>query len=344
MRGGRFRGWPHVSGRASIGIVGCGAVVERYYLPALARCQDVRCEFLIDRDLGRAEMMARTCGIPRVARDLTEAAGVVEGIVIAVPNHLHADIAIQALRAGIHVLCEKPVGRTVAELESMLRVARECERGLFAAMVCRRYGSIAEVAASQAYRLVEDPQGLEASYGVPLDWPVGSPTFYDRGLSGGGALLDLGSHLIDAMFYALGCPTYEVVSYRDDADAGVESEAEARLRLFVRDRATPVDCTLRTSRLRSLPNALVLRGKRGALEVPLRPGAAPVLTLERTRWTLAAPSPDIVACFAEQLTDFGCAIRGGQSGLPPAESQRCSLGLIEALYRVREPLTFPWDD
>lgn len=333
-----------MNGRASIGIVGCGAVVEKYYLPALARCRDVQCELLIDRDIGRAETLAQAHAIARVAGDLTQAAGLVEGVVVAVPNHLHADMATQALGAGIHVLCEKPVARTVAELRSMLRVARECERGLFAAMVCRHYGSITEVAASQAYRLVEDPQELEGSYGVPLDWPVGSPAFYDRGLSGGGAMLDLGSHLVDAMLYALGFPSYEVVSYRDDADAGVESEAEARLRLFVRDRATPVDCTLRTSRLRRLPNALVLRGKRGALEVPLSPGAAPVLTLERTRWTMAAPSADIVACFAEQLTDFGRVIRGGESGLPAAESQLSSLGLIEALYRVREPLTFPWED
>lgn len=327
-----------------IAFIGCGAVVERHYLPCLQYCKNVTCELLVDQDLSRAQRLARAYGIRRAERDLQAAAGLIDGVIVAVPNHLHADVTIQALHAGWHVLCEKPLARTTREISAMLRSAADHKRNLFAAMVCRRYPAIREAAANHLHTLIGDLQEIEASYGVPLDWPVTSLSFYDKGISGGGAMLDLGSHLIDALFYVLGYPKYEILSYKDDAEAGVEGEAEAHLRLFLTDTDAAPHCRLRTSRLRTLPNSLLFCGKDGRLELFLDPTSPAVLNFRQSRWTMSSRQKGTVSCFAEQILDFGKAIQGEDTALPSAESQLASIGLIESLYRIRQPLTFPWDN
>lgn len=327
-----------------IAFIGCGAVVERHYLPCLQYCQNVTCELLVDQDLSRAQRLAGAYGIRRAERDLQAAAGLIDGVIVAVPNHLHADVTIQALHAGWHVLCEKPLARTTDEVNSMMKVAEDCDRSVFAAMVCRRYPAIREAALNQIHRMIGEVREIDASYGSPLDWPVHSLAFYDRGVAGGGAMLDLGSHLVDALFYVLRDPAYEVLSYYDDAEAGVEAEAEAHLRLFLRESHAAPHCTVRVSRLRRMSNSLVFRGEEGVLELPLDPFAPPVLGFRQSRWTMSPEPRDLVSCFAEQISEFGRAIQGEVTSLPRAESQLHSIGLIESLYRTRQPLRFPWDE
>ena len=137
------------SRQSRIAIIGCGGVAERYYLPALRSCPNVTCAILIDKDLLRAQTLAMEYGIRKTGRDLEAAADLVDGVIIAAPNQLHADLAIKGLRLGLHVLCEKPLARNTDEENSMLKVAEDCRLGLFAAMVCRRYSAIREVAANQ---------------------------------------------------------------------------------------------------------------------------------------------------------------------------------------------------
>lgn len=327
-----------------IAIIGCGAVVEQYYLPALRWCQNVSCEILIDRDLARAQSLAKAHGIKRIGPDVDAAADLVDGVIVAVPNHVHVDVVVRALRSGLHVLCEKPLARNINEVNSMLKVAADCRLGLFAAMVCRRYPAIREAVANQMIRLIGDLERVEATYGFPLDWPVTSPSFYDKQIAGGGAMLDRGSHLVDALLYVLGYPSYEILSYRDDAEAGVESEAEAHIRLFLTDGLVTPHCALRVSRLRKLANSLVFRGKHGVLETPLDPSSSAVLHFQKSRWTTSSQQVEIPSCFAEQIIYFGKAIQGEESSLASAESQLHTIGLIESLYSIRQPLTFPWDN
>ena len=118
----------------------------------------------------------------------------VELVTIATPNELHAPLAIQALRAGKHVISEKPVTLTVEELESVIKVANECGR-LFTVHQNRRW-DIDYLMMKQVYAsgVLGDVFGVESRYqgsrGIPGDW---------RGKRehGGGMLYDWGIHLID---------------------------------------------------------------------------------------------------------------------------------------------------
>ncbi len=120
----------------------------------------------------------------------------VEIVTIAVPNELHAPLAIAALRAGKNVICEKPVTMSSAELAEVIAVANECGR-IFSVHQNRRWDQD-YIMMKQLYASGEigDVFGIESRYqgsrGIPGDW---------RGKRehGGGMVLDWGVHLIDQM-------------------------------------------------------------------------------------------------------------------------------------------------
>lgn len=326
---------------SKIAIVGCGAIVEQSYLPALRDCAGVTCEMLVDPERSRIEELAVRHGIPETAASLEDVPASVQGIVVAVPNNLHLKVVTDALRRGAHVLCEKPLGRNLAEVSAMVAASADSTRGLFAAMVCRRYPAVRETVKYRLHDLVGDLEEIDASYGFPLDWPVKSPAYYDKAQSGGGVLLDFGAHLIDALLYVLGSPCVEVLSYADDAATGVDAEAEGRVALLLEHGR--VECRIRASRLRRLSNALILRGANGTLEIPLSPANPATLRIGNGAWPVSGHIGGSLRCFADQLEDFGRAIREEPHELPAGSSQKPSIGLIDALYARRQPLTFPWD-
>lgn len=119
-------------------------------------------------------------------------------VLIAVPNHLHKQFSIEALRAGKNVLCEKPVTMTSDELIEIMAVAKETGK-IFAIDQNRRVNKdfIAMKRAVEAgllgdvYRI---ESRVEGSRGVPAGWRTDP-------VQGGGMMLDWGVHLIDQLMY-----------------------------------------------------------------------------------------------------------------------------------------------
>ena len=330
-----------VTSVSRVAIVGCGAVIEQNYLPVFHAAAGMRCEVLVDPDRARIEELAARFAVPHVAASLDAVTATIDGVIVAVPNDLHLPVATAAFDRGLDVLCEKPVARTGAEAAAMASAAVTRGRRLYAAMVCRRFPAVAEVVAGGQHRLVGELQRVEASYGVPIDWPVRSASFYDRARVGGGVLLDLGVHLIDALLYVLGDPASEVVGYADDGDTGVETEAEARIVFCLAHRR--VDGLVRTSRQRRLPNTIVLHGANGRLTIPLNALQPAILSLANGDWPVTGRLPSAAPCFVAQLEDFGRALRGETHALPSGDSQVSRHELIDRLYAVRTPYVFPWD-
>lgn len=147
----------------------------------------------------------------REARSLEELLSLdLDGLVIATPNALHAGQCIAALEAGVAVFCQKPLARNAAEIEAVLKAAREADRLLGVDLSYR------ETAALQAIRdriLAGDLGHVFAAdlvfhnaYGPQSRW------FWNPYLSGGGCLIDLGVHLVDAALWMFGFP--EIVDAR----------------------------------------------------------------------------------------------------------------------------------
>ena len=128
----------------------------------------------------------------------------IDGIVIATPTALHAEQSIRALTRGKAVFCQKPLGRTAAEVKAVVDAARAANR-LLAVDLSYRFTE----GMRQIRQLVQGGE-LGEIYAVELTfhnaYGPDKPWFYDPALSGGGCVTDLGVHLVDLALWVLDFP------------------------------------------------------------------------------------------------------------------------------------------
>lgn len=135
-----------------------------------------------------------------------------DGVVIATPSAQHAEESIRVLSSGRAVFCQKPLGRTEQEVQAVVDAARKADRLLSIDLSYRftegmgqirdliRSGSLGTVFAADLV--------FHNAYGPDKPW------FYDKALSGGGCVIDLGVHLVDAALWSLGFPAVSNVASR----------------------------------------------------------------------------------------------------------------------------------
>jgi len=132
------------------------------------------------------------------------------GVVIATPSALHAAQSVQALAAGKAVFCQKPLGRTAAEVRQVVAAARAADKLLGVDLSYRHTAAMQRV-----YEVVQSGE-LGQIYAVELvfhnAYGPDKPWFYDPQQSGGGCVIDLGVHLVDLALWALSFPTVQRVS------------------------------------------------------------------------------------------------------------------------------------
>jgi predicted dehydrogenase len=131
-----------------------------------------------------------------------------DGIVIATPSALHSRQAIQTLERGKAVFCQKPLGRDLTETKAVVHAAQQADK-LLAVDYSYRYtkgiAAVKELLEKEALgKIFAVEATFHNAYGPDKAW------FYDPGLSGGGCLIDLGSHLVDLLFYLFKAPSIEV--------------------------------------------------------------------------------------------------------------------------------------
>ena len=166
---------------------------------------------VVGHDAGRAAEAAARLGWAESSADWREvvARDDIDLVDICTPGDTHAEIAIAALEAGKHVLCEKPLANTVAEAEAMTEAAEKAAAGGVRAMVGFTYRRVPAI--SLARQLVEDGRigevrHVRAQYlqdwiadpEAPLSWRL------DKAKAGSGALGDIGAHVVDLTQFITG--------------------------------------------------------------------------------------------------------------------------------------------
>jgi predicted dehydrogenase len=140
----------------------------------------------------------------------------VDGVVIATPSALHAEQSIRALERGVAVFCQKPLGRTEAEVRAVVDAARAADRLLGVDLSYRFTEGMRRirdlVRTGELGRIYAVDLVFHNAYGPDKAW------FYDPVLSGGGCVMDLGVHLVDLALWTLDCPGVSGVSGRLFAD------------------------------------------------------------------------------------------------------------------------------
>jgi predicted dehydrogenase len=189
-----------VADRIRIGIIGTG-FANVVHIPAFQLGPDTEVVAICSGHRENAEKAAETFGIPRVHDDHNAlvADPDVDAVAIVTPPVYHAEQSIAALRAGKHVLCEKPTAMNVAEAEAMLAAAGESGR---TGMIAHEFRYTATRAFTRA--LIQDgfigePKAINVRmftqpFIVPRPWGW----LADEKM-GGGYIFALGSHFIDAI-------------------------------------------------------------------------------------------------------------------------------------------------
>ena len=204
-------------------MVGCGRIVERVHLDALARASGLRVTALVDPDPARLDAVSRrTPGAARYeALERLVAADTADAVVIATPPSTHTELAIEALKAGLHVYIEKPVAPDTRGARSILEAHRQTDRVAAVGFNYRLHPLVRD-----ARRRLAEVGELRAVRTVFSTAPGADPEWKRRRQTGGGALLDLGSHHVDLVRYLTG-EAFEEVWASIDARDGAEASTVA---------------------------------------------------------------------------------------------------------------------
>lgn len=210
-----------------VGLLGCGAIARRSHVPAL-QAAGVTLTAFWSRTTASAEAACAEAGTGEVVPDWAAlvARDDVDAVVISTPNALHAPQALAAVAAGKHVLVEKPFTVDVASADAVLSAA--AAKGVVVMTAHNARFTPAIAAARHAVRQgdVGAVTAVRAVFchGGPLAWAPEATWFFDRELAGGGALLDLGVHLVDAIRFVLDDDFSSVAATLAGGTDGVEED------------------------------------------------------------------------------------------------------------------------
>ncbi|MGQ9663169.1 MAG: Gfo/Idh/MocA family protein [Kiritimatiellia bacterium] len=227
-----------------VGIVGCGGIAQTHATGWLSRKEEIEITAVCDIEAKRAQEMAEKTGAKEVFTDYRRLVRLKEldAVDVCTPNKLHTPVVLAALNAGKHVICEKPLAVTAAEVRRMGELADRKKLLLMTAQHMR-YGAPARA----AKQFVEG-----GALGTPIHARVYAlrrnllPAwggFIDHKLSGGGPCMDIGVHALDLCMWLIGFPTpvrvtgrSRVVFAKDNDIPGAWGEWD-RKRFTVEDHA-----------------------------------------------------------------------------------------------------------
>lgn len=192
--------------RISVGIIGAGWVAEHAHLPSLLSTEDVSIGAVYDTDTVRAAHLAEKASARACSSQFEIEQVPLEAVILCTPNHTHYELAKYFLQKGIHVLCEKPMTTTVEEAVSLRKIAEASGAVLLMGFVNRYRDDIRELRSRIASGQIGKVQMCEVSWRRKKGIPRPGSWFTKQQMSGGGVLIDLGSHMIDQMLYLTDAP------------------------------------------------------------------------------------------------------------------------------------------
>ena len=201
--------------KIKIAVIGCGGISRAAHLPRYRELkEDFEVVAVCDIIEQRAQAAAKDFDVPAYYTDYKDVLNIegLEAVDICTPNYLHSIIAVDALNKGLHVLCEKPDAVSVAEAEKMKSAAEANGKVL---MVIRNNRFIDQ---TQYLKKYIDDGNCGRIYAARCGWqrrrgiPGKGGWFTTKAQSGGGPLIDLGVHMIDATMWLMGNPKPVAVS------------------------------------------------------------------------------------------------------------------------------------
>lgn len=187
----------------NIAFAGAGYIINIHARAARAQ-KDVNLCAVVEKFSDKSAMLAQKFSIKKQYETVEQLLKVqnVDALIIGTPNFLHASQAIAALKAGVHVMVEKPMSMNAREAEKMVEASTKSSAKLMVAH-CWRFDEEVNWLRKESRKLGKIIR--TKSYGVHTHWGPGG-WFTQKEFAGGGAMADMGIHALDTTRFLLGDP------------------------------------------------------------------------------------------------------------------------------------------
>jgi len=312
--------------KLKFGLVGAGGIAQAY---AQAFSESKCCELVAVADV-RPEAAAALAEIVggKAYGDYKQLADVeLDAVIVATPPSTHPEIACFFMDRGTPVLCEKPLCTTVADAEKMLSSAKR--NGVLFTMASKfRYcedviRAKAIIASGTLGEVLQFENAFTARVDMSKRWNS------DAEISGGGVLIDNGTHSVDIIRYFLGGIDSVLVV---DAGGTQGLAVDENVKMFARTTGgvtASVDLTWGINK--ELPNFISIYGSNGTLHIGWRESKYKLTS--SPDWTVFGSGYDKTASFKGKIENFGNAIRGKEDLLIKPADALASVQVIDAAYK-----------
>jgi predicted dehydrogenase len=320
-----------------IALIGCGAISENYYLPALAKQSGVLESLtLVDQNIDRARKLAAAFSVKKCLTDYREALDQIDGVIIALPTHLHHPVSMEFLSQGVPVLCEKPLAESADKAREMVELAQKMGVALATNYQQRLWPQFAKVKELIANRSLGEPVRIKYHVGEVFAWPTVSGFYFNSVGSDRGVLRDRGAHVLDHICWWLGGKPKVIIS-QNDSFGGSDAVA------YVQFEHNECVGDVKLSWLSKFPCRFVVDFERGSIEgevyypqnVLLKTGTGPQKRVK-------LKSDDWFALGRRMVANFIGVAVGSQKPLVSASDILDSISFIDECYAAATRFDMPW--
>ena len=197
-----------------VAVIGCGTIANAAHIPSYMKNPEAEIQYFCDIIPERAQAAVEQygCGIAVTDYRQVLADPEVEAVSVCTPYNVHPQIAMDALRAGKNVLCEKPAARTYQEALEMQKVQHETGKVLNIGVVNRFNDAVNRIKEYIDQGKLGTVHHVYVSFRAHRSIPGLGGAFTTKEIAGGGALIDWGVHYLDIVMYCCGDPAIETVT------------------------------------------------------------------------------------------------------------------------------------
>lgn len=309
------------------GLIGAGGIAQTY---AQAFQTSEFCELaaVADTRVEAAKALAETCGarVYKNYKELAKNEAELDAVIVATPPATHPEIAIYFLNRGTNVLCEKPLCLNSNDAREMISAAERAGKVFTMASKFRYVEDVIKAKSLLASGILGDVLLFENAFTARVDMTKRWNS--DASLSGGGVLIDNGTHSVDIVRYFLGAIS-EVLTI--EGVKGQNIEVEDSVRMFLKTETgvrAAVDLTWSINK--DLPYFISVYGTNGTLQIGWRESKYKLHS--NPDWTIIGKGYDKVQAFRSKIENFAGKINGTEELLINPADALASVQVIEAAY------------
>ncbi|MEQ1922927.1 MAG: Gfo/Idh/MocA family oxidoreductase [Pyrinomonadaceae bacterium] len=308
------------------GLVGAGGIAQAY---AQAFNESDSCDLVAVADVREdaACALAEIVGGKAYSNYEQLADVELDALIVATPPSTHPEIACFFMDRGVPVLCEKPLCLTVAEAETMIASAEKTGVQFTMASKFRYCEDVVKAKGILASGTLGEVLQFENAFTAKVD--MSQRWNSNAEVSGGGVLIDNGTHSVDIIRYFLG-PIDSILAVDAGGTQGLTVDENVKMFAKTKDGVTAsVDLTWGINK--ELPYFISVYGTNGTLHIGWR--ESKYKTNSSADWTVFGKGYDKVASFRGKIENFAAALRGDEDLFIKPADALASVRVIEAAYK-----------